>query len=282
MAGLQRQLTAHIRWLRTNRNRAHWGSLQRSLIHEFQVALNGGAIFQWMLGQAMPYARGLPPTNHPRLADPYPPLNPGEARRASQRLVDEVTVHCDILGRLLQSYSGETMAHEDRVRFHLARMEDSPFQINARRVRQRMDNGLPEDNATEEMPPGLEKTPDKQKLTRRGRQQQCSLGSTQDPSLAIRCPVQKEVKKRIVHQTGEKKKRRKTRRAMQPISCRDLVNAREIPRNQHHVQQAPQLPFRGGHCIHRGGHLEQGQRQRPATRARPEGVFPSHTPVEEE
>ena len=78
MAGLQQQLTAHIRWLRTNR--AHWGSLQRSLIHEFQVALNGGAILQWMLSQAMLFARGLPPPNHPRLADPYPPRNPGEAR----------------------------------------------------------------------------------------------------------------------------------------------------------------------------------------------------------
>ena len=56
MAGLQRQLTSHIRWLRSNR--VHWGSLQRSLIHKFQVALNGGAILQWMLGQAMLYARG--------------------------------------------------------------------------------------------------------------------------------------------------------------------------------------------------------------------------------
>ena len=86
------------------------------------------------------------PPNHPCLADPYPPLNPEKARRASQRLVDEVTVHCDILGRLLQSYSGETMAHEDRVRSHLARMEHSPFQIPARRVRQRTDSGPPEDN----------------------------------------------------------------------------------------------------------------------------------------
>ena len=40
MAGLQRQLTSHIRWLRTNR--AFWGSLLRSLVHELQVALNGG------------------------------------------------------------------------------------------------------------------------------------------------------------------------------------------------------------------------------------------------
>ena len=126
MAGLQRQLTSHIRWLRTNR--AHGGSLQRSLIHEFQVAMNGGAILQRTLGQAMLYARGLPPPNHPCLADPYPPLNPGKARRSSQKLLDEVTVHCDILGRLLQAYSGETMAHKDRVRSHLTRMEHSPFQ----------------------------------------------------------------------------------------------------------------------------------------------------------
>ena len=42
MAGIQRQLSAHIRWLRTNR--AFWGSVQQSLVHELQVALNGGAI----------------------------------------------------------------------------------------------------------------------------------------------------------------------------------------------------------------------------------------------
>ena len=90
-----------------------------------------------MLGQAMLYARGLPPPNHPCLADPYPPLNPEEASRSSQRLVDEVTVHCDILGRLLQAYSGEAMAHEDRVRSHLALMENSPFGAPDRRVRPR-------------------------------------------------------------------------------------------------------------------------------------------------
>ena len=86
MGGIQRQLTAHIRWLRTNR--AFWGSVQHSLVHELQVALNGGAILQWMLGQAMLYPRGLAPPNHPYLEDPYPPLNPGEAQRCSQRLVD--------------------------------------------------------------------------------------------------------------------------------------------------------------------------------------------------
>ena len=58
-AGLQRQLTAHIRWLRTNR--AFWGSLQRSLVHELQVSLNAGAILQWMVSQAMLYARGMAP-----------------------------------------------------------------------------------------------------------------------------------------------------------------------------------------------------------------------------
>ena len=50
------------------------------------MALNGGAILQWMLGQAMLYARGLAPPNHWYLEDPYPPLNRGEAQRCSQRL----------------------------------------------------------------------------------------------------------------------------------------------------------------------------------------------------
>ena len=57
MAGLQRQLTAHIRWLRTNR--AFCGSLQRTSVHELQVALNAGAI---LVSQAMLYARGSRPT----------------------------------------------------------------------------------------------------------------------------------------------------------------------------------------------------------------------------
>ena len=48
VGAIQRQLTAHIRWLRTNR--AFWGSVQQSLVHELQVALNGGALLQWMLG----------------------------------------------------------------------------------------------------------------------------------------------------------------------------------------------------------------------------------------
>ena len=134
-AGLQRQLTAHIRWLRTNR--AFWGSLQRSLVHELQVSLNAGAILQWMVSQAMLYARGMAPPNHAYVEDPYPPLNPREATRASQRLVDEITIHCDILGRLMQSFSGEAIAHDGRVRAHLARMESSPI----RRVRQRTEVG---------------------------------------------------------------------------------------------------------------------------------------------
>ena len=54
--------------------------------------------------------------------------------------MDEVTVHCDILGRLSQAYSGETMAHEARVRAHLSRMEHSPYHL-PRRVRQRTDDG---------------------------------------------------------------------------------------------------------------------------------------------
>ena len=90
-AGLQRQLTAHIRWLRSNR--AHWGSLQQSLIHEFQVAINGGTLLIWMLQQALLFARGLAPPNRPALTDPFPPLSPGEALQRSQALVDEITCH---------------------------------------------------------------------------------------------------------------------------------------------------------------------------------------------
>ena len=137
-AGLQRQLIAHIRWLRTNR--AFWGSLQRSLVHELQVSLNAGAILQWMVSQAMLYARGMAPPNRAYVEDPYPPLNPGEAARASHRLVFEITIHCDILGRLMQSFSGESIAHDERVRehlAHLARMESSPI----RSVRQRTEVG---------------------------------------------------------------------------------------------------------------------------------------------
>ena len=63
---------------------------------------------------------------------------PAEARRNSQRLVDEVTVHCDILGRLTQTYSGETMAHEAKVRSYLARMQHSPTHI-----RRRIESGSP-------------------------------------------------------------------------------------------------------------------------------------------
>ena len=46
-------------------------------------------------------------------------------------VVDEITCHCDILARIMQEYSGETMAHEARVRVHMQRMERSPI----RRVR---------------------------------------------------------------------------------------------------------------------------------------------------
>ena len=134
-AGLQRQLTAHIRWLRTNR--AFWGSLQRSLVHKLQVSLNAGAILQWMVNQAMLYARGMAPPNRAYVEDPYPPFEPREAARASQRLVDEITIHCDTLRRLMQSFSGEAIAHDERVRAHLARMESSPI----RRVRQRTEVG---------------------------------------------------------------------------------------------------------------------------------------------
>ena len=56
MAELQRQLSSHIWWLRSNQ--VHWGSLQQTLTHEFEVALNGGAILNWMLQQALFY--GLP------------------------------------------------------------------------------------------------------------------------------------------------------------------------------------------------------------------------------
>ena len=44
-----------------------------------------------------------------------------------------------MLGRLLQDFSGETMAHEARVGAHVARMEHSPI----RRVRQRREGGHP-------------------------------------------------------------------------------------------------------------------------------------------
>ena len=85
-------------------------------------------------------AGAVTPSTKPSLSIgsvPGPPLNPAEARQSSQRLVDEVTVHCDILGRPMQTYSGETMAHEARVRSHLARMEHSPARVPDRRVRPR-------------------------------------------------------------------------------------------------------------------------------------------------
>ena len=75
MAGLQRQLTAIF----AGYVQTAWGSLQRALVHELQVALNAGAILQWMVSQAMLYARGMAP---PNCEDPYPPLNPGRHRGA--------------------------------------------------------------------------------------------------------------------------------------------------------------------------------------------------------
>ena len=53
----------------------------------------------------------LAPLNHLAPSDPFPPLSPAEAQQRSQRMVDEITCHCDILGRLMQQYSGgETVA----------------------------------------------------------------------------------------------------------------------------------------------------------------------------
>ena len=84
------------------------------------MAINWGTLLIWMLQQALLYARGLASPNHPAPSDPFPPLGPGEALQQS-------------LGRLLQEFSGETLAHEARVNAHMARMEHSPI----RRVCQR-------------------------------------------------------------------------------------------------------------------------------------------------
>ena len=54
-------------------------------------------------------------------------------------------MQCDILERLAQAFSGETMAHEARVRAHLSRMEHSLYNL-PRQVRQRTDDG--QGNAT--------------------------------------------------------------------------------------------------------------------------------------
>ena len=43
----------------------------------------------------------------------------------------------------MQTYSGETMAHEARVRAHLARMQHSPTHVPDRRVRRRTEGGSP-------------------------------------------------------------------------------------------------------------------------------------------
>ena len=64
-----------------------------------------------------------------------PPTPP---KLSNQRMVDEITCHCDILGRLMQEFSGETMAHDARVRAHMASMEHSPF----RRVRARREGDM--------------------------------------------------------------------------------------------------------------------------------------------
>ena len=79
-----------------------------------------------MLQQAFLYARGLARSNHPAPSDPFPPLSPGRHRNAA-------TCHCDILGRLLQEFSRETMANDGRANAHMARKEHSAI----RRVRQR-------------------------------------------------------------------------------------------------------------------------------------------------
>ena len=111
MGGAQRcgarTLRGGVRSLRTHH--AFWESLQRSLVHELQVSLNGD------------------PSVDGYVEDPDPSK---ETARASERLVDEITIHCDIPGRLMQSFSGEAIAHGERVREHLAR------------VRQRTEVGL--------------------------------------------------------------------------------------------------------------------------------------------
>ena len=61
----------------------------------------------------------------------------------------------DILERLMQAYSGETMAHEERVRSHLARMEHSPAHVPDRRVRPRTGDSPPiRSTAAASSPPG--------------------------------------------------------------------------------------------------------------------------------
>ena len=86
--------------------------------------ISGG--YQWG-NSAHLHAPGLAPPNHPAPSVPYPPLNPAEALRRSQMVVDEITCHCDILAKIMQDFRGETMAHEARVRAHMERMEHSPI-----------------------------------------------------------------------------------------------------------------------------------------------------------
>ena len=126
MAGLQRQLTAHIL------------TYKPCLLGIAPTNFSTRATGRTKCGGDPPmlYARGM--AAQPCLCGgPVPPFEPGEATRASQRLVDEITIHCDILGRLMQSFSREAMAHDDRIGAHLSRMESSPI----RRVRQRTDAG---------------------------------------------------------------------------------------------------------------------------------------------
>ena len=68
-------------------------------------------------------------------------LKAGEARERG-RHVEEISKHCNVLGRSLQNLSGESRQDENRARRHLARIEHWPV----RRIRpcvdeQEMDNG---------------------------------------------------------------------------------------------------------------------------------------------
>ena len=144
MAGLQRQLTSHIRWLRTNR--AHWGSLQRSLIHEFQVALNGGQSYNGCWGKlcSMP-EDSRHQTTHALQTHTHRSIQKKHGVAAKDWWTkSRFTVTCWVAccGHIVG-----TMAHEDRVRSHLSRMEHSPFQTPERRVRPRTDDG-PHGNST--------------------------------------------------------------------------------------------------------------------------------------
>ena len=81
---------------------------------------------------------GVGADSHPAASDTFPALSPAEALRRSQTPVDEITCHFGILGRLMQEFSEETMAHEARLRTHMARMAHSPIH----RARARRDGDL--------------------------------------------------------------------------------------------------------------------------------------------